>query len=311
MGVKAQIATGRTFAYKFVTVLVVLGLVQSLLSSLAAGLSWPWAFRQGLNIAAFAVDLFLVIEFFLLLIRAARRGELRTYFSSQLGWIDALASVPLLVVVSGQILLAQLSGVSLIGAEQSAPSALRDSRILDLGQALYLLRFLKFVRVVLLDGYDARLSGKRKSAAGLPVALVGAALLLSVVRVLAGVQGTDALLAAQVDAVAEAFGDLRALPDDGEAARRFPFLLVVRTAGQTVFMLDDLPRLQARFGPDDYLYVRRSSVEIYYSIAEQRSQQALVYLQIHLLVLLVVLAGTAAAARKAGAEAQADSVARR
>ena len=95
----------RTFLENLVILAIVLVLVQTFLEDLATLLSWSVSVREALLIAGFFFDLFFTVEFIVRGYDAWRYRRFGYYFWYDRGWIDFLASVPLLLLNSGPGLL--------------------------------------------------------------------------------------------------------------------------------------------------------------------------------------------------------------
>ncbi len=76
-------------------------LIQTFLEDYAVLASWSWSTRRILIFTGLGFDLFFSIEFLIRFFTAAFKKEGGKYFMEGKGWIDFLASIPLLVLNSG------------------------------------------------------------------------------------------------------------------------------------------------------------------------------------------------------------------
>lgn len=136
----------RSFLENLVIVAIVLVLVQTFLEDLAVVLSWNVSTRQSLLIAGFFFDLFFTVEFIVRGYDAWRSRRFYHYFWFDRGWIDFLASVPLLLFNSGPALLALLAGGVPIVGVGGMLNVLKVVKAIRIARILRLLRVLKIFR---------------------------------------------------------------------------------------------------------------------------------------------------------------------
>ncbi|MCG8571792.1 MAG: ion transporter [Spirochaetes bacterium] len=84
-----------------VLVVILLVLVQTFLEDYSIVAGFSPTLIKAIKLAALFFDLFFTIEFFIRLFNAAGKGRAKNYFVQKNGWIDLIASVPLLLLVSG------------------------------------------------------------------------------------------------------------------------------------------------------------------------------------------------------------------
>ncbi|MFW6215857.1 MAG: hypothetical protein ACOC45_07910, partial [Alkalispirochaetaceae bacterium] len=84
-----------------VIIAIILVLFQTFFEDLAVVLRWSAGARRLLTISGFAFDLFFTLEFLIRLYDAYRYRRLGEYMLEERGWLDFLASVPLLLLNSG------------------------------------------------------------------------------------------------------------------------------------------------------------------------------------------------------------------
>lgn len=81
--------------------MIVLVIVQTFLEDFLVLIDIDYSFRQIVILNAVFFDIFFTFEFFIRLFSAVKRKEGKKYFFHRNGWIDLLASLPLLLFVSG------------------------------------------------------------------------------------------------------------------------------------------------------------------------------------------------------------------
>lgn len=154
----------RSFFENLVLVAILLVLVQTFLEDLAVVLDWTASSRLVLMILGFVFDLFFTVEFIVRSYDAWRYRRFGAYFWYERGWIDFLASVPLLLLNSGPAMLALAAGgVSVIGIGGmlnilKVVKAIRIARVLRLLRVLKIFRRIKNTESVMAQRHVAMIS---------------------------------------------------------------------------------------------------------------------------------------------------------
>ncbi|MFW5689569.1 MAG: ion transporter, partial [Spirochaetota bacterium] len=131
-----------------VIVAIVLVLAQTFLEDFAVLAGWTWDARRVLLFTGFAFDLFFTIEFLTRLYASFVNRRTGIYFWYERGWIDLLASIPLLLLSSGPAVLAYLTGSATIVGFAGILNVLKVVKAIRTARVLRLLRVLKiFARI--------------------------------------------------------------------------------------------------------------------------------------------------------------------
>jgi hypothetical protein len=127
---------------------ILLVLAHTFLEDYATLAGWTVPARRLLVLAGLGFDVFFTIEFLvrLYLALAARRGT--EYFFRQRGWIDFLASVPLLLFNSLPGTLALLAGTGLLAGLGSFLNVLKVIKAVRIARVLRLMRVIKLFRTI-------------------------------------------------------------------------------------------------------------------------------------------------------------------
>ena len=91
----------KNFVESIVILAILLVLIQTFLEDYAVLAGWSWNFRKILIFTGVGFDLFFSIEFLIRFFSALMQKKGSIYFMEGKGWIDFLASIPLLVLNSG------------------------------------------------------------------------------------------------------------------------------------------------------------------------------------------------------------------
>jgi hypothetical protein len=125
---------------------IILVIVQTVLEDLSMLLTWEVAARKILVITGFIFDLFFTIEFLVRLYWAIVERRVVRYFFRERGWIDFLASVPLLMFNSGPALLSLVTGGALFALFNDVLNILKVLKAVRIARILRFLRVLKIFK---------------------------------------------------------------------------------------------------------------------------------------------------------------------
>lgn len=258
---------------------VILVLVHTFVQDLALVLGWSWNTRLVLFIVGFGFDVFFTVEFLVRMYYAVMNRAAGRYFGRERGWIDFLASVPLVVLYSGPIMLAlAVGGADLVGmggmlGTFSASYAIRTARVLRLLRVLKVFHALKGTRAHMTYRHMAN------------VATIGVSVIvLTVIALVAfsGAAGLPALesqeqarhvrTASLIDSRDLARSDRQELLRDVAASR--PSVLVVSEGGATRYSRHDNEYYEKHFGMGDYAYVKSGATEIFFDLRPLKANQA-------------------------------------
>jgi hypothetical protein len=273
-----------TLLESLVLAAILLSLVQTFLEDYAVLAAWPLLLRRSLQLAGFSFDLLFTMEFLARLHLAATDRRLGRYLGAERGWLDFLASVPLLIFVSGPWAASLLLGPAILPALSTAARAARTAR---------LLRLLRAARVFGRLPDPASPMGRRHVTVAATIAVsvlvLGAVLFASLGRPL-GLRATadateqDQLLGARY---------LQAHPRALQQVTQIDgALLLLRQEGATRFSRYDDAYYAARFAPGDYGYLQEGGRELFYDLrpeARREAGQNLIYLGLALLLVLAFL----------------------
>ncbi len=276
---------------------ILLVLVQTFLEDFAVVSGWKWSIRRTLVFTGFGFDLFFTIEFltrfyFALLNRRATR-----YFLHERGWVDFLASIPLLLLNSGPAVLALLTGTTLLGGFGSFMNVLKVVKAIRIARILRLLRILKLLRRVKnVDSVMAQRHVGKVATVGVSVFIfvVMAGSLLSSLISIPGIQ--DQFQQSPPKVVS--FIQKEKLADPAEAARLSSYadteqsLLIVKSDGTTRYSRFGNQYYVSYFGPNDYGYIKSAGLELFFDLRVLNAQQSysnLVYFAAIVLLVLMML----------------------
>jgi hypothetical protein len=129
-----------------VIIVIVGALAHTFLEDYAGIAGWKVPARSALIWAGLAFDLFFTIEFFARLYVALESRRAMAYLFRERGWIDFMASIPLLLLNSAPHALALLAGAGLLSGAGSFLNTLKVIKAIRIARILRLLRVIKLFR---------------------------------------------------------------------------------------------------------------------------------------------------------------------
>jgi hypothetical protein len=283
------------FLESVVIAAILLVLVQTFLEDYAVVTGWNVSIRNKLLLAGFFFDLFFTIEFLIRFYYALVERRIGRYLTLERGWIDFLASVPLLMFNSGPFVLTLLTGSGI---------ALGLGGILNLLKvikAIRIARILRFLRVIKLFRRIKNISSpmaQRHVASITAVSVTVVVLCLLFFTFFSStlqLNGLDTAFSAQQEATADYLVAKTDDPADFVLAldtlrKTRADLLIVNVRGQTLFSRFSNDYYAQNFAPGDYSYLSRKGLELFFDQRPYVSQLSRESILFFVIVVLVVLA---------------------
>ena len=281
-----------------VVVAILLVLVHTFLEDYSSLAGWDVNARKWIIWAGLAFDLFFTIEFLARMYLALSNREGIAYFFQQRGWIDFLASVPLLLFNSLPNTLALLAGTGVLTGLGSflnvlkVIKAVRIARILRLMRIVKLFRRIRYVRSPMAQKHIATIT--TISVSILVFWSIGASA-LQAIGVFPGLEASyTSSQAARAGAIEEGGAGTTSL--SGRAASMAaidPTVLLVRQqGGRTVWSRYDEAYYRGHFLPGDYAYYASNGVEVFLDerpIVGAAAREGIVFFFAVVLIVLGVL----------------------
>ncbi|MBT3274238.1 MAG: hypothetical protein HN368_13865, partial [Spirochaetales bacterium] len=276
----------------FVIGAIILVLVQTFLEDYAILVGWTWNIRKVLVFTGFFFDLFFTIEFLSRLYSSVYSGRAGQYFFRERGWIDFLASIPLLLLSSGPAVLALLTGGSALFALGGILNVLKVIKAVKIARVLRLLRVLKiFKQIKYTDSVMAQRHVTKITSLIISLFVI-LLFIASVALTLLDVESIDSVFTKRNQITAEKIAD--GLPDEGRAARLFveemgEDVLLVKNGNKTIYSRYKNEFYAENYGPGDYQYVAVAGYDFFFDIKIMlvlQAKDSLIYFGI--LVLFVV-----------------------
>jgi len=270
-----------------VLAVIFLVLVQTLIEDLAVIREWSWNARQILIITGFFFDLFFTIEFLVRLYAAMAEGKVREYFVLRRGWIDLLASVPLLLLNSGPSAFAVILGGGAIGGAAGILNVLKVVKAVRIARILRLLRVLKvFKQIKNADSEMAQRHVSKIATMGVSV-FVFVLLISSIFSQILDMPSAEKKNEKVMVDIIMAYAD-----GQGKGVEMLSDLLIVKQKGETVFTRFDNDYYKRNFGFEDYIYAEYQNFEFFFDNREIEKIQSKDNIMYFIIILVLVLAYT-------------------
>ena len=283
------------FLEAVVTIAIVLVIVHTFIEELAVLSRWELGVRRPLAFAGFFFDLFFTLEFLVRLSNAILERRFSHYFLEQRGWIDFMASIPLLIFSSGPVALAFLTeGTALFGIG-GILNMLKVIKSIRIARILRFLRVLKvFKKIKHADSRMAQRHVATITTIGVTV-LVFSLLVFSVIVGAFGIPGLDTQIVIEQQALVESLSEKTDDPRElttaiADIADIETTLLIVKVDDHTVFSRYANGYYERFFGPADYAHYRQGELTAYFDMRPQTRQSARENILFFCIVVLMVFA---------------------
>ena len=274
---------------RVVTVAIVLVLAQYVLEDLAVLAGWSWDARRALIIAGLALDVVFTVEFLTRLYGSFINRKTAVYFVHERGWLDLLASLPVVLLVSGPTVLAVWSGAAMTVGVSPALSIMAAVRVM---RVLRILRVHKLVdRAQGGQSPVARRLATRAASVAVTATVIGV-LLVSAYRNVVTEPALDVRYDERISLSLIAAtgplqtGDLTAIE---ELCAAEPLVLLVQADGRTVCSRLAFASPSGSFGPPDYRFLDMSGMRVFLDLRPINRQYAMGNLTATGLIALLVV----------------------
>ena len=275
-----------------VTAAIILVLLQTLAEDIfvLAGAAWP--VRRIFLYSGFAFDLFFTLEFLIRSWDAVASREFGRYLFRRNGWVDFVASVPLLVFTSGPEVIALAGGTAFAGTGAligllKVVKAVRMARVLRLLRLLKIFRRIRFADSAMVQRHTVRIVTTAAAA------LIFTATAVGTVFAMADSTGSEeAWLSEQAAAVDSLTADpgLADGPDAAEAwGRSRPSVLLVKDDDWTLYARNGDEYLKRNFGPGDYAVRDAGPFSVWFDLRPAAVTQSRLNITVFVCTLVVVL----------------------
>ena len=282
----------RNLIESVVTTAIILVLIQTIAEDVLVMSGASWLIRRIFLYTGFAFDLFFTVEFLIRSWDAIIRRAFGHYLFRENGWVDFIASVPLLIFTSGPEVLALSTGAVFAGSGAGlgllkVVKAVRMARVLRLLRLLKIFRRIRFAESVMVQRHTVRIVTTAAAT------LIFSATVIGTVFAVTDYTGTDEAWRSEGEAAAvslEKRPDLAAGPDAAQLwGESRPSVLLVKDDDWTLYARNDDAVLARYFGPSDFTIRSAGSYSIWFDLRPAAVAQSKLNLTIFLSTLAVVL----------------------
>ena len=283
------------FLESLVIAAIVLVLVQTFLEDYAVLAGWDVDIRNKLLLAGFFFDLFFTIEFLIRLYYAIMDRRVGRYLTLERGWIDFLASIPLLMFNSGPFALTLLTGSGIALGLGGILNLLKVIKAIRIARILRFLRIIKIFRKI--KNVSSPMAQRHvASITAISVTVMVICLLFfTFFSSTLEINGLDTAFSQQQSATADYLADKTDHPADFVRAldtlkETRSSLLIVKYRGSTLFSRFSNEYYSWRFAPGDYSYLSQDGLELFFDQRAYVSQLSRESILFFVIVVLVVAA---------------------
>lgn len=275
-----------------VTAAIILVLLQTLAEDVLIIYGASWSVRNIFLFSGFAFDLFFSLEFLIRSWNALSRGTFRRYFTLENGWVDLIASVPLLILASGPAFFALMGGAVFAGSGAligllKVVKAVRMARVLRLLRLLKIFRRIRFADSVMVQRHTVRIITTAASTLIFSVTIIGTVFALLNITDIEEVwqTGREAAVLSLEQSPEWAAG-----PDSaGVWGTSHPSVLLLKDNDWTLYSKHDDVYFLQYFGPGDYTVRTAGSYSLWFDVRPSAVSQSKLNLTVFLSTLAVVL----------------------
>lgn len=279
----------KQFFETLVMIAIFLVIVFTFVEDLSTYLMWDWNIRRILLFTGFGFDLFFTTEFLIRYISSIARGDTVEYLIHRRGWVDFVASVPLLLFNSGPSVYFLLSGSAFVGGVGvlnilKVIKAVRVARILRMLRVLKIFRGIKSIDSVMTQRHLTRI---------ISTVVVSIISMMFFGSILFSSQFISSPSMERVDEVSfqitEYISEHHEDENIANIARTREDLLLVKNDGQTLFSRYSDHQYESQFGPGDFLYLKSHETEVFFDLRYKNAEAALPGMLLLLIIIFTVL----------------------
>ncbi len=285
---------GRIFE-NIVVIAILLVLIQTFLEDFAVVVGWSWDIRKILVFSGFCFDLFFTIEFFTRLFYSIIDGDVKGYIFQRRGWIDFLASIPLLLLNSGPAVLAIVAGGGSTLVLGGFLNVLKVVKAIRIARILRLLRVLKVFKQI---KYADSKMAQRHIAMITTITITVFVFIIFAVSIFSPVLGLPTVDKTFEKKHNTTFEKIQEHIENDRwrsavyEAENSSDLLIFKVEEETLFSRYDKDEYARRFGPSDYSYIKAEDYEAYFTLNglhKLQSKDTLLYFIIVVVLVIVFL----------------------
>ncbi len=278
-----------SFLEKIVTLAIILVLVQALLEDIMVFTRASWSLRRIFIFTSFSFDLFFTIEFLARSWIALGKRQFKTYFFQGYGWVDFVASVPLLAITSAPEMIAYFNGVVFAGAG-GLMGILKVVKAVRIARVLRVLRILRvFQRIRFADSLMVQRHLVRIITATVTIMILTNMAMNTVFTFVEGF-GMEQLLIKEQHGILNSLKETKLIGNEAVKTLGInnPMILVIKNADTTIYSKTDDKQLKKYYGPGDYVVFTEDPYTVWFDVQPFAVTQSRLNLTIFTVVLAMI-----------------------
>jgi hypothetical protein len=276
-----------------VVMAIFLVLIQTFLDDYAVLAGWSWGWRRILIYSGLGFDLFFSIEFLIRFFSALTKKKASSYFMEGKGWIDFLASVPLLILNSGPAFFALITGSGFFFGMGGLLNILKIIKAIRIARILRLLRILKIFKQIKHTGSSMAQRHVAKITTLSITTFVFTLLVFAIFSGFISLPSSEGMFIENQKLSITKFLENTESGDSTNAALDYANyesdLLVVKQNNNTIYTRYDNPYYSTVFGPGDYQYFKTSEYDFFFDVRKLSQIQATSNILFFVVVVMSVL----------------------
>jgi len=281
----------KQFLETLVMIAITLVIVFTFIEDLSAYLVWDWNIRKILLFTGFGFDLFFTVEFLVRYISSIVRGDTGEYLVHRRGWVDFVASVPLLLFNSGPSVYYLLSGAAFAGGVGvfnilKVIKAVRVARILRMLRVLKIFRSIKSIDSIMTQRHLTRIISTVVVSV-ITVMFAGSIFFSSKFFSSPAMERNDDVSLKIAEFVQNKSESERS--EIMDLVKIHEDILLIKNNGNTVYSRYTDNQYGSDFGPDDFNYVQSGDTTVFFDLRFKNAISALPGMLLLLTIVFVVM----------------------
>ncbi len=282
----------------FFLIIIVLSIIQLFLEEFATIGNWLVKTRHILIYIGALFDVIFTVEFIIRLTISARKGKAGQYFKYERGWIDLLASVPLLLFYSGPMVyyISKITHVSMI----TGITSLRTLKLIKIVRITRVLRLLRVLKIFGKISKSATKMVRHHIATITTTALASLILGLFLIKLVFGIfnwPGIEVFASKRKQQYKNMIKQATVLSEQYKININQALVIIFATEkrilnvsneGREIFEKYEPTEMLKKFDLNDLSYFKEGSIGIWFQISDINKQIAKNNIEVFLLVLFVL-----------------------
>lgn len=277
-----------------VMVAIFLVLIQTFMEDLAVLLDMRWNTRLVLIFAGFVFDLFFTVEFLGRFYNAFLNGKAGDYVFREKGWLDFLASIPLLLLNSGPAVISIVTGTAAAFTIGGFINIIKIVKAVRIARVLRLLRVLKIFKQI---KYADSPMAQRHLSKVLSIVVTGFVVCLFAGNLVFSIFFSNGLDQNFTEGQKRAYVQIHKQFEQGasasaarQAADIWNTVLVIQHEGTTLYSRHDSDFYTRHFGISDYIVYGDEDLRVFFNFKPfniHQSRNSLIYFAVIMVILLI------------------------